>query len=189
MNSKTKKLVGIALFTAIVVVLQALGGAIKVGQFTFSFVLVPIVVGAAVYGVAAGAWLGFVFGVVVLLSGDAGAFMAVNVLGTILTVLVKGALCGLAAGGVYKLFEKKNRYLAVFLAAVVCPTVNTGVFLLGCIAFFMDTIRGWAEALGFANAGRYMVLSLAGINYICEIVVNIILAPVISRLIKIGQKN
>ena len=189
MNNKTKKLVGVALFTAIVVVLQAVGGAIKVGQFTFSFVLVPIVVGAAVYGVTAGAWLGFVFGVVVLLSGDAGTFLAVNVAGTILTVLVKGTLCGLAAGGVYKLFERKNRYLAVLLAAVVCPIVNTGVFLLGCLAFFMETISGWAAALGYENAGAYMIFSLAGVNFICEIIVNIILAPVISRLIKIGQKN
>ena len=106
MNSKTKKLVGIALFTAIVVVLQMLGGAIRFGTFQISLVLVPIVVGAAVFGWKAGTWLGFVFGLVVLLNGDAAPFLAVNAFGTIITVLAKGALCGLAAGAVYTLFEK-----------------------------------------------------------------------------------
>ena len=49
MNNKVKKLVGIGLFTAIVVALQLLGGGIKFGIFSISLVLVPIVVGAAVY--------------------------------------------------------------------------------------------------------------------------------------------
>ena len=67
----TKTLVGLGLLTAIVVVLQLVGSFIKFGTFSISLVLMPIVVGAALYGVGAGAWLGFVFGVVVLLSGDA----------------------------------------------------------------------------------------------------------------------
>ena len=103
MNSKTKKIVGIGLFTAIVLVLQFLGGGIKFGMFSISLVLLPIVVGAAVYGWQAGTWLGFVFGVAVLLSGDAAAFLAVNALGTVLTVLIKGAAAGLGSGLAYKL--------------------------------------------------------------------------------------
>ncbi len=91
----TRTLVGTALFTAIVVVLQFLGAFIRFGPFSISLVLVPIVVGAALYGAGAGAWLGFVFGLVVLLSGDAAAFLVVNPLGTILTVLVKGTMAGL----------------------------------------------------------------------------------------------
>ena len=67
-NGKTRRLAGLALFTAIVVVLQLLGSFIKVGPFAVSLVLIPIVVGAAVYGVKAGAWLGFVFGVVVTIA-------------------------------------------------------------------------------------------------------------------------
>ena len=67
--------------------------------------------------------------------------------------------------------------------------VNTGVFLLGCLLFFMDTLRGWAEALGYENAGAYMILGLAGTNFLLEIGVNVVLAPVISRLIHIGKKE
>ena len=47
-NGKTRRLAGLALFTAIVVVLQLLGSFIKVGPFAVSLVLIPIVVGAAV---------------------------------------------------------------------------------------------------------------------------------------------
>ena len=69
MNKNTKKLVGVALFTAIVIVLQLIGGGIKVGAFSVSLVLIPIVLGTALYGIGAGAWLGLVFGVTVLLTG------------------------------------------------------------------------------------------------------------------------
>ena len=65
----TRTLTGVALFTAIVVVLQFLGAFIRFGPFSISLVLIPIVVGAALYGAGAGAWLGFVFGLVVLLVG------------------------------------------------------------------------------------------------------------------------
>ena len=117
-NNNTQKIVGLGLFTAIVIVLQLLGSFIKFGTFSVSLVLVPVVIGAALYGAGAGAWLGFVFGVVVLLSGDAAAFLGVNALGTILTVLVKGALAGFLSGVVYKALENKNRTLAVAVAAV-----------------------------------------------------------------------
>lgn len=188
MNNKTKTMVGVGLFTAIVVVLQFLGGGIKFGIFSISLVLVPIVVGSAVYGWKSGAWLGFCFGAAVLMSGDAAAFLAVDPLGTVLVVLVKGVGCGLAAGLVYTLLERRNKMVAVFGAALVCPVVNTGIFLVGCQIFFLETIEQWAAALGYADAATYMFLGLAGGNFLIEIAVNLVLAPVIVRLIKFGKK-
>ena len=187
-NSKgnsTKRLVLCAVLTAIVAVLQFMGAIIKFGPFSISLVLVPIVVGAAICGTGAGAWLGLAFGITVLLSGDAALFMAVNIPGTIATVLLKGMLCVLAAGLVYKSLAGKNIYIAVIAAALVCPIVNTGVFLLGCKIFFMDTIREWAVQAEFGdNAGGYMIISLVGLNFIAETVINIVLSPIITRLIK-----
>ena len=181
-------MVGVSLFTAIIVVLQFLGGGIKVGgMFSISLVLIPIVVGAAVYGWLAGAWLGFAFGVAVLLSGDAAGFMIVDIWATILVVLVKGAACGLAAGLVYKLLSQQGKSFAVYVAAILCPVVNTGIFLVGCQLFFLDTIAQWGLSLGFENVYAYMFFGLAGINFIIEVVVNIVLAPMIVRLIKIGK--
>lgn len=189
-NQKTKKLVGLAIFTALVVALQFLGAFIRFGMFSISLVLVPIVIGAAMYGYKAGAWLGFVFGGVVLLSGDAAAFLAVNAWGTVLTVLVKGTLAGLCAGLTYHFLAKKNTYLAVAASAVVCPLVNTGVFLLGCYVFFLETVAGWAVGAGFGNdVAKYMFLGLAGGNFLLELGVNLICASVILRIIKIGKKD
>lgn len=189
MKNNTKNMVGIALFTAIVVVLQFLGGGIKVGSmFSISLVLIPIVVGSAVYGWKAGSWLGFAFGVAVLLSGDAAGFLAVDPLATVAVVLIKGIACGFAAGLLYHLLGKANKVVAVFCAAIICPIVNTGVFLLGCWLFFLDTVAAWGAALGFSNAADYMFLGLAGTNFLIELAVNIILAPVIIRLIKLEKK-
>ena len=186
---KTKTLTGMALFTAIVIVLQLLGSFIRFGPFSISLVLIPIVVGAAMYGAAAGAWLGFVFGLAVLLSGDAAAFMAVSPLGTIITVLAKGSLAGLCAGLVYSLLEKKNRYAAVIAAAVVCPVVNTGLFLLGCVVFFLETVRGWGQSMGFENVGTYMIVGLVGLNFLVEMSMDIVLSPLVLRLIRIGKNE
>ena len=186
--NKTKTMVGVGLFTAIVVVLQFLGGGIRFGIFSISLVLVPIVVGAAIYGWQSGAWLGCTFGITVLLSGDANAFMIVDPLATVLVVLVKGTLCGLIAGLVYKLLAKVNRVLAVVAAGIACPVVNTGVFLMGCQFFFMPTISEWAGMYGYENAGTYMILGLAGINFLIELGTNIVLAPVITQLIRMGKK-
>lgn len=193
MNSKQRKasteiLVLGAILTALVIVLQLLGSFIRFGMFSISLVLVPIVVGASKCGVKIGAWLGLVFGLAVLLSGDAGAFLAVDIAGTIITVLLKGTLCGLAAGVVYKLLEKYNRYVAVVAAAIVCPVVNTGVFLIGCVVFFMETITEWGASLGFENAAEYMFIGLAGGNFLFELATNIILSPVIVRLLNFNKK-
>lgn len=181
----TKEMVLAAILTAIVVILQFVGSTIKMGPFSVSTVLVPIVIGAATCGVGVGAWLGFVFGLIVLWSGDAAPFLAVNVIGTVVTVLAKGTLCGLLSGAVYKAFEKTNKYVAVALAAIVCPVVNTGVFVLGCLAFFMETITQWA---GGSNAVQYIFVVMIGLNFLVEILVNIVLSPVVVRLINIRKK-
>jgi uncharacterized membrane protein len=189
MNQKTQKLVGVGLLTAIVLVLQALSVIIRpTGIFNITLSLVPIVVGAALYGYKAGAWLGFVFSMVVLFT-DTAVFMAINVPGTVITVLVKGTMAGLVAGLVYLAIEKKNKYLAVIVSAIVCPIVNTGLFLVGCRVFFMDTINSWSQASGYANAGAYMIFGLVGINFIIEMAVNIVLSSVIVRIVSIGKKE
>ena len=183
----TRKLTGLAILTALVVILQFL--PIKGPFFLITLTLIPIVIGSALYGAFAGAWLGFIFGVTVLLSGDAAAFLTINLPGTIATVLVKGTLAGLASGLVYKLASKVNRYFGVICSALVAPVVNTGIFLLGCRLFFMDTVNGWAAASGYENVGAYMILSLVGINFLIELGVNMVCSPIILRLINIRKKE
>ena len=184
----TRLLVTSAIITALVVLLQAVGASIKLGPFSISLVLIPIVIGTATCGWKIGAWLGFVFGLMVLISGDANLFLAVNVPGTIITVMVKGILAGLAAGLVYKLVAKFNRYIAVVSAAVVCPVVNTGIFLLGSVIFFMETVNAGALAEGL-SAGAYLIIFFVGLNFVFELLVNVVLSPALARIIDIIGKR
>ena len=185
--SRVQRMTLLALLTAIVVVLQLLGSFIRFGEFSISLVLVPVVLGAAMLGVGAGAWLGLVFGVTVLMSGDAAAFFAISAVGTVVTVLGKGILAGFAAGGVYKLLEKKSVLAATIAAAVVCPVVNTGIFFLGCLLFFLDAIAEMAAGAG-QSAFAFIIFVFIGGNFLFELLFNVVLAPVILRLVAVGRK-
>ncbi len=191
MNTQTnnkfdvRKLTGLALLTAVVVVLQLLTTAVaRAGMFSFTIALVPIVVGAALYGWKAGAWLGFVFAALTLL--DAGAFFAISIPGTIITCIVKGTMAGLMAGVTYKLIEKKNKFAAVLTAAVVAPVMNTGFFVLGCLLYFIDYVK---QLAGGTNAFVFILVGFVGINFFIELGVNLVLSPTIVKLIRIGKKT
>ena len=178
-------IIGLGLLTAIVVVMQFVSMGLRFGTFSITLTLIPIVVGAALYGWVSGAWLGFVFGVSVLLTGDANAFLAVNIPGTITTVLVKGILAGLCAGLVYELISKKNQIAAVLVSAVIAPVVNTGIFILGSYVFFIDYLSGLAEG---TNLFVFILVALVGINFFIELGTNLVLNPAILQIIRIGKK-
>lgn len=189
-KASTYTLVLGAILTSLVIILQFMGSFIKFGPFSVSLVLIPIVIGAATCTKAIGAWLGFVFGLVVLISGDAAAFLGVNAGGTVLTVLLKGTACGYAAALCYSMIEKYNRYVAVVVAAIVCPVVNTGIFLIGCYVFFLDTVKTWAQAANLGGGvAHYMIFGLVGANFLFELGTNIVLNPVIVRLLNIVKKK
>ena len=188
-KEKTRRLTLAALLTAVVVVLTLLGTAIKFGTFNVNLALVPIVIGAALLGVGYGAWLGFVNAVVILLSGDAAPFFAISVIGTIFTVVAKGTLAGLVSGLVYRFMQRINKYAAVLLAALVCPVVNTGVFLLGCLLFFWKTIGEWAGASSFGGTFAFTILTLIGANFLIEVAINVILAPAIARILGFSEEK
>ena len=114
--------------------------------------------------------------------------MSINMVGTIITVLVKGTACGAVAGVVYKLLSKWNSFAGVLGASLICPIVNTGIFLLGCQLFFLDGITSWGIEAGYTNVVAYMFLGLAGGNFIFELITNLILGPAAATLIKTIKK-
>ncbi len=187
-REQIQRLALMALLTALVAVLAYFGGFIKIGALaSISLTLIPVVLGSALLGPWAGAFLGGVSGVVFFATADAAFWFGLSFIGTVITVLVKGILAGLCAGLVYKLLEKANRYLAVLASAVVCPVVNTGVFLLGCLVFFLDTVTSGAAAEG-VSVGAYLIVFYVGLNFVFELIANIILSPAIYRLINIKKK-
>jgi len=185
----TRKLVLMAILTTIVILLQILGTFIRFGPFSISLVLMPIVIGAALLGSVMGAWLGLVFGFVVLISGETNLFLAINPVATVFVVLLKGSLAGFLAGMAYKLLAAHGKIIAAIAAAVVCPVVNTGIFILGGYIFFLPTFTEWSIAAGATSVTAFLFLGLAGVNFLFELGVNIILSPTIVRLIQYKYDN
>lgn len=180
-NNKIKRMAGIALLMAMVVVMQFLGGMIPpVGGFSISLVLIPIVLGAAVFGPKAGAILGGTFSVVVIINcitgADAGGAMVfqANPILCILVVMAKGILAGLASGGIYTAVKGYNGYVAMILAAIVAPVVNTGVFVVCMYLFFIDVLAAWA---GGGNVLGYILTGLILANFVPELIINVVFSP------------
>jgi len=192
LNQKIRSMTGVALLVALVVVLQLVGGMIPpVGGFTISLVLIPIVLGAALYGPKVGALLGAVFGVMVVIGcitgSDAGGAMVfqANPLLCILVVLGKGTLAGFLSGVVYALLKGRSKAAAMLAAAVVCPVVNTGTFLVCMAAFFMDVLAAWA---GGGNVLGYVLSGLVLCNFVPELVVNVLFSTAGTRILRTLEK-
>ena len=192
-NAKIKKMAAVALLMALVVVMQFISGMIPpVGGFSISLVLIPVVLGSALYGPGVGALLGGTFGTIVFINcvtgadpGGAMVFQAGPVL-CFLVVMAKGVLAGLASGWVYKLLKNKNTYAAMLCAAIVCPVVNTGVFIACMLTFFKDVLSAWA---GGGDLMAYILTGLVVANFLPEMVINIVFGTAGQRVIHVVNKN
>ena len=189
-HERIKRMTALALLTAIVVVLQLVGSSFHIGPIPFSLVLVPIVIGAIVFGPAAGAFLGAVFGVIALSGGISGtdwftaALWNFSPFWTAMTCLVKGALCGAVSGWVYRALQKRVT-LGCIVSALVCPVVNTGVFALS----MLTVMRGGLMKIAADNAWGSNVLTVLfvvviGVNFFVELGINAVLSAAIARIVK-----
>lgn len=189
-NGKIKRMVGMAFLIAMIIVLQLIGGIIPpIGGVSISLVLIPIVVGAAVFGPSGGAILGAAFGVIVYIAcvngtdpGGAMVFQA-NPWLCFIVVLGKGILAGALSGLVYRLLKARNvnGYLAMLMAAIVCPVVNTGVFLACMAMFYGDVLTALANG---SPVLTYVLSSLVLLNFVPELVLNVIFSPAGERIVK-----
>lgn len=188
-------MVQLAVLLAIVIFLQCFLGSIVVGTTSFSVVLVPIVIGAIILGPGAGAFLGFAFGLVVLIRGISGQDGFTNLLFqsqpvfTVLICLGKGAAAGWVAGLVYKLLAKLSAFWASVAAAAAAPIVNTGLFILGGLTLVRGTLEANLAAFGADSVVIFLVIGCAGVNFLVEFGVNMILSPAIHRIISVVRSK
>ena len=181
MKNRFSRLTALGMLTALVVVLQTAATFIRFGSFPITLTLIPIVVAGALYGVASGALIGTVFGLVVLVMVLTGAdasgqmMLALHPLITSVACVVKGTLCGAASAAVYQLLARRSGKAAV-VAAAVCPLVNTGVLYLVLVLFF-DT--SWAAVLS----------AFMSVNFLLELAFNIVLAPAVLRIVTMRRRT
>lgn len=203
-KQKIIKTVQLALLLALVVVLQLVGSTIKIGPLPMSFVLVPIVIGSILLGAKAGALLGFTFGLITMIMGimgvDTFSFLlwTANPIWFVVICILKATMAGFLPALIYKglnkVFGGKKTMLSTVLASISAPIINTGIFVAGMLLFFFDTMSGlpsmFPDAFGaYNNAFSLVILGLAGLNFVGEFVVNLVLSPAMVRIIAVVGKK
>ena len=190
-REKILKMAEFALLAAIVIIFQLLGsfGLLKIGTTSLNLVLIPVVIGSIVLGLGAGTILGLIGGLITLWAGISGVDKFTAVLFgaqpffTALICLVKMAAAGFGAGVVYRLIKNKNTFAATFAAAAAAPIINTGLFILGGLFLVGETLK--ANFVGDGNTLLYfLVIGCAGLNFIVEFVLNIVVSPAINTIVK-----
>lgn len=199
-NQKILRMVEMAMLIALVVVLQMISALIPpiAGAVSITLTLVPVVVGAILFGKKGGAILGFTFGLIVLINCISGIDVGGNILWnanpalTALICFAKGIAAGFVPAVLYEAVRGKEevsgtrKYAAALVAALSAPIVNTGLFVCGMLLFFMDTLRAWA---GGTDVASYILVGLAGLNFLVEFFINIVLTPAIVRIVEIVKKK
>ena len=186
-----KNVTSLSILLALVIVLQAFGGSFSIGAVSLNFTLIPIVLGAMLLGPLAGAFLGFACGVVVWIQVIMGLVPFYVLIWTetpvaaTLTCIVKTTVAGYVAGVLFRWLERKNRYLAVFVATAVVPVINTGLFVVGCL-FMWDAILTIA---GGTNVFVFILVSLVTFNFFAEFAVNLLVAPALHSVYQVVEKQ
>jgi uncharacterized membrane protein len=199
-KQKTLELVQLSMLAALVVVLQILSALIPPigGMVSITLTLIPVVIGAILFGKKGGAILGFTFGVIVMINCITALDPGGNILWntnpflTAFLCLLKGTLAGFVPAVVYsavtsnKTVSTTKKIFSTALAAMLAPIVNTSTFVIGMLLFFKDTLTTWADGKPIM---LYILLGLAGLNFLIEFIINIILTPAIIRIVDVVKKK
>lgn len=188
-NTSTRTITGVAILLAIEIIFQVIGNFVAFpGGINLNLALIPIAIGAIVYGPLAGAFIGFMNGLLVLFSPSTQSFFMVNApLGTVITCLSKGILAGLISGFVYKAISKKNTSIGSIVASLLVPIINTGIFALCAFTVLLPAIR--ANNSNSESLWKFIFLTLIGFNFIFEFLVTAVLTPAITKIMKIMTRS
>ncbi|MDD6981284.1 MAG: ECF transporter S component [Clostridia bacterium] len=187
-HDKTVRMVEFAVLTALTVILQLLCSVLTFGQISITLSLVPVVIGAALFGPGGGAILGFILGAVNFISSFFNPVLLflfqASPVAYIITCFGKTVLAGVVAGLLYRAFREKHRYIGVTLAALSAPIVNTGVFFLMMIAFFQKALVE-LFSLEAGSVAAFVITAFIGVNFLVEFGLNVVLCPAIARIIDV----
>ena len=196
MNTKTGRLVGMGILTALIIVLQTFASSIKIVNFTPPLSLIPIIIGAIICDEFAGAILGLIFGIVVVLAVISGTepfstlMLNYNPVMTVIICILKGTVAGYVSGLLYKLLSKQNNNIfALIISSIATPIVNTGIFAVGMLTVFYKLINDTAASAGADNTIIFFFSGFIGINFLIEIVFVAVLVPAISNIIYVIKKK
>lgn len=180
----TRMIATTGILLGIEIVLQILGNYIVIpgGFASLNFSLIIITLGAVLYGPVIGGFLGLISGIMTLFAPTTMSyFFSVSPAGTVITCLLKTTVAGIVAGLVMMIFKKKNHTTAgSIVASIIVPTINTGLFAIFCLCFFMQRL----SEINPENIASALFLGLIGFNYIFEILTTTIIAPSLLKIME-----
>lgn len=188
----TKTAVYIAVLATLLIVLNLLGTVFKVIT-NVNLTLIPIVLGALILGWRGGLILGIISGLMTFIFGVTAVDPFTNILFTqhpvltFLTCVVKITVAGVVGGLLYSAVQKKNKYVAVFSASAIIPIINTALFIIGAL-LMSDTIGTMAQSNG-VDIIYFLVILCAGVNFLIELAINLLVAPAIHTVVRILEKT
>ena len=185
MKSKfdTRTIVITGLLLALEIIFQIIGNYLQIGPANINVALVTVVLAGVLCGPISGAVLGFFNGIMALLSPSTIAiFMPINPWATVLVCLLKCALAGVLSGLAFQLLKKKNQLVALIVASILVPVINTGTFCIGALLFFRPFLESGVGG-AFPNVGAFLIFGVIGWNFIFELASTVILSPMIGMII------
>ncbi len=198
-KNNVKRLVGIASLSSLVVILQLLSNYIQIGTVSITLALIPLAMGAIIYGPGVGFFLGALMGVLIITAPSTSLFLGFNIWATIILCILKTGIAGLVVGFVYKgiirlKFLNKFKFpIAIIVSSLLAPIINTSIFILGTAIMFqglnidgtilVPSTGGFGAA--FSAAVGFVVLT----NFVIEFIVEVVLSPSLVYLAKVlGSK-
>ena len=195
-SSKIAMISVMAVLSAVVAVVSFI--PLKTMGLEITFSMVPIAVGAILYGPVAGAFLGVVFGIVSFLqcfgySPFGALLLNESPVFTFLMCVPTRILAGLITGLVARLLSKGGKAageLKFIVCSLLAPVLNTVLFMLTLVICFYngETVQGFVKLLGAANPFIFIVL-FVGINGLVEIIAGFVVAYPVSRGAAHGLKR
>lgn len=183
---KIRKMVMITILAVVAIVLQLFSNYVQFGPVSITLALIPIVVGAVLYGPLAGFVIGCFAGIITFVApGTIGLFWPYGVFATFLVCVLKMGLAGLVSGFLYLLLKKHNEKVAVIIASISVPLINTGLFAVAAYLYYNELLLSLAPS--DQSVIIYLFLGFIGVNFIIEFLVNSLLSPVVLRLVNFAQ--
>jgi len=185
-KSSIFRLTLLSLFTAIMLVMDFTPlGYITTGLFSITLMTLPVAIGAICLGPSGGAFLGAIFGLTSFLQcfgigyfiDPSGAILfETSPFATIVTCFLPRILAGLAAGFIFKLFERKLKtgILSFAVTSGAVSLLNTLLFMSCFVLLFQGTILAGKSIMA-------VFLSVLTLNLIIEISVTLVVGSAVGR--------
>ena len=186
-NTNVRRITGVAILLAVLIVLQTIGNYLAPLGISVNLALIPIAVGALVYGPLAGAFLGLCNGAMVLAAPSTiSTFYNYAPIGTVFTCLLKCTIAGLVSGLIFKLMKEKHLKTGAIISSVLIPVINTGLYVTFCLTIMRKAVEQWSTG-GNIISGIFSIPLL--INFVIELALMVALTPAIIKIYKIMTRT